>query len=607
MTKSKTARQMFYAIGMTVVLLYLPRAVDAQNAITHYITSSSTGAAAETDNKSIDYITGMQWGDGYLLSGKVLPNNIGGYNNVGPIFTIPRFQLLATDANNQTQWVKTYVEGVEISGICQTLSIAFTVSDAKQTSDGGFIVCGHAYKTGDVSSCIGIADFSEPFLLKTDKNGIPQWYRRYTVSGLSFSSVVEDSTNPNGYRYIVCGTLVDKAFYMFTNATGVPQTSGMQEEISMYSEVAICDVGGNRYYSFTGNMKGATQQVDGYRLLLTTIDQNNNIIINKKYDLGGIWWWNAFGWEWQYRAHSFSGTGINDAYDGTHVVICGNTLLWYLVPGGVNQQPDAIIMKADPLNGNITWNWRYLEPEFVSAFIAKSISAKRTEEQIAITGYRYELDTLGAPITTGAFYLETDPNGNVNREVTYSGDLAFEGIGIVRNASSNYFAYSGNVKDYSYAIRNNYGNDCDPDQEVWMKNIEADIIDVGMQGVQVNSQAYQIVSFNLPFADNLVCGQLKPAPTHTNNLASATQFSIVPNPSSGTASLEFSGLPSYKQGVVKVTDMLGRTVFQKEMDDSKQEGRVQLDLPNHLPSGQYVVSMYCDGAQVTVQRLSLVR
>ncbi len=526
---------------------------------------------------SIDYITNMSFGDGYLLSGNTYPPNVAGYINSGPAGTLPRIQFRAVDADLNTQIYKTYIEALEENGTCVFLDLSFYTHDAKQTSDGGFIFCGTVGRTIETSYCSNF-DVSEPFLLKTDQNGTVLWYKKYSTSGgvTVFRSVVEDPITGN---FLVAGATGVKASILTTDASG-SYINGYQYPTQYYTEfreITPHQRAGVRYYALTGIVYN--EENVGADMLLTVVDDNGNLATS--YGIAEI--------------KGMTGIGINDAYDNNHVVITGNSY-------------GTVIVKIDPMTLNIDFAKTYKSSQQHAQAYSMGMS-------VVVNPYQdYNICIAGVhnnwwPPASGnlqTLYLETDMNGNLWRYSPIGGGIYEYGMSIALNSNAGYPAFSGYTGVESFAIRNNYGQDCAPNDPVIVSEFNPDINVYPMQNIPYQEFSHQIRDIDLTPSDKLYCGMLKPTIINKNTLTTQ-RSSIVPNPSSGRTSLEFSGLPSYKQGIVKVSDMLGRTVFQKEMDNSKQEGRVQLDLPNQLPSGQYIVSLYCDGVQVTVQRLSLVR
>jgi hypothetical protein len=108
---------------------------------------------------------------GYILTGKT--HSFGAFSNDGDVY------LIKTDAAGDTLWSKTF-------GGSGT-DIGYSV---KQTTDGGYAVCGWTYSFG--------AGAIDVYLLKTDSQGNLLWSN--TLGGGSFDygySLVE--TNDNGY------------------------------------------------------------------------------------------------------------------------------------------------------------------------------------------------------------------------------------------------------------------------------------------------------------------------------------------------------------------------------------------------------------------------
>lgn len=101
--------------------------------------------------------------------------------------------LVKTNANGDTLWTRRY--GTAYAEFCGSL---------RETSDGGFILCGKM--DGGL--------YNEAFLLKTDASGIPSWAKNYTGGNIHDArNVIE--TSDAGF-----------AFFGSTYASGPPDTSG---------------------------------------------------------------------------------------------------------------------------------------------------------------------------------------------------------------------------------------------------------------------------------------------------------------------------------------------------------------------------------------------
>jgi hypothetical protein len=106
----------------------------------------------------------------------------GGYATGGTIETageMAKVYLVRYDASGDTLWTREFGDA----------SHFWTGQQVKQTSDGGFLICGFTDASG----------YHDGFALKTDSLGNEQWRQTYGLGGVvldSFSSVVELS---NGY------------------------------------------------------------------------------------------------------------------------------------------------------------------------------------------------------------------------------------------------------------------------------------------------------------------------------------------------------------------------------------------------------------------------
>jgi hypothetical protein len=162
---------------------------DTDNYVDYY--SDDDVYLIKTDGNGIE-----QWiqtyGSYYYESGySVDQTTDGGYIIVGTlsspyIGTLPAGQiiLIKTDSNGAEQWYQYY-------GISHEYGWS-----VKQTTDGGYIMCGH---TGSF-----FADNSEDvYLIKTDGNGVEQWNQTYGGTDTDMGFSVQQTTDGG---YIIGGT-----------------------------------------------------------------------------------------------------------------------------------------------------------------------------------------------------------------------------------------------------------------------------------------------------------------------------------------------------------------------------------------------------------------
>jgi len=143
----------------------------------------------------------------------------GGYIVAGQVHTqihaSSDVYLGKTDSNGNVVWEKTF------GGM--GLDVARSV---RQTDDGGYIVVGQTYSEWDGESGNQKSrGSSDVYLIKTDANGVQEWYRIYGWTGLDIGYSVEQTSDGG---YIVAGALyvTDRGydFYLLkTDSAGIRQ------------------------------------------------------------------------------------------------------------------------------------------------------------------------------------------------------------------------------------------------------------------------------------------------------------------------------------------------------------------------------------------------
>ncbi|WP_118976263.1 T9SS type A sorting domain-containing protein [Taibaiella koreensis] len=515
-------------------LLLLPATVPAQNMVRHY---------TDVDNVSIDYIQGMPWGNGYVLGGSLKRPTIGGFNNTSPVGMISRIRLQATNVALNTQLLTTYVDSAEIqlmqSSGCGRLNLWFTTTDTKQTQDGGFIICGRVRKNVEDGGCGGPA-VDEPFLLKTDRAGVPRWYMRYNNKA-NFTSVVEDPVTDN---FIVCGTYGQEAMVAGMDKNGNSLWTTTIPLTSAYSEVAPFTSGGKTYYAVVGN---SNKNVSASDMLLTVVDAN------------GVHYQDAI---LKRGNPSIQGWGVHDANDGS-VVITGETSEYYSDPGNtffIN----PVIIKIQPLTLSLSFVKAYFY--FVSAadsFTRGSgrsiVHAPGIQGNISVTGWGGFVDWAYSNVWLAGLYLEVKYDGSLVRYTHLAPDIAYSGKGIVNNGATGYPAFSGfTYNNESFAIRNNYGFDCGNDIPVSDRDLELNITRITYKSIgKIPGKKYSIVRYPVNVNEYLACGVPKPGPTSVANVSATNDIVVFPNPANDKLEVSAGNVQLRK---ISVYEISGRIV-----------------------------------------------
>jgi len=567
--RSKFRYVSLFAATFTCINLSSPLKSNAQNPVNQF---------QNVENQSIDYTTvGTQKGK-YLVLGRGNPNTVGSYNNNATGNNIPRIDLKLIEPSTLLPALsKTYCTQAEVNAVidnvCPTLSVAFYPADAKQTNDGGFIVCGEVRKDMETSGCNAIPDFRTPFLLKLKSDGTVDWFMRYTANFL-FSSVVED---PSSGSFLVAGTydflsFSPKAFMMCTNATGNVLWSWVtnaklyadpnQAAVTRYTEVTPytyktgSTVGD--YYAFIGSSISLVSGLAEGDALLTIANIGgpitNNVITS--YPFGTY----------------IEGAAINDAYDNS-LVITGNSL-----GNNGNTFWSPYVLKIDAMTFTSSFMTAY--PNSDSHLLPYSITRKHGGD-IYLTGEDRAI---------GSFLLSLNAAGNIVNYETNFNSSARIGLSITYDQVNNYPAFSGNADFYTnpptFVSKDMWGLGCDtkPAPSTWPLNYL--MYAAKNDPAPITETRDQAVDFDQSFINNVACGHFKQGTTSVENLVKTTEFTISPNPATDYLDVQ---LPvNVTHGTLKVVDMTGRIMLTQQINSAATT--LKLDI-SQLPTGTYIIAV----------------
>jgi len=523
----------------------------AQNAVKHI---------DNAENSNLDYNSPA---DLYALSGNTYPSTIAGMSNLGAFGgNLSKIQLQTLDNALNTQWFKTYCTVDEVNavldGSCPHLTTYFTTGDAKNTRDGGYIVCGRVRVDPETSGCPG-PTYDHLFLLKTDANGGVQWYKRYYDPAMNYgmlNSVIE--RNDGGF--IACG-----------------------HEMGNYATIIGTDGGGNLQWAryaqppaywdpslvMPGNYYEVTRYKDYYALvgvdntfgevwggtIVTVVDNGGNTIASNVID----------NENWGYV---LIGRGINDAYDGD-VAITG----WGGAPCQTGSQ--AMIMKLDPISMalNFLRIYSYNNPNDVS-----------WGNSIVPVGDRFCVTGRDATIS-GEMYIETDYNGNLMRYNVQSDGDASVGHSIVFNNNYGYPAYAGNYfpgTEPTFIVQNNQGKDCKDDIYMPEYKTPYEIFKCPLKEVKFKQEDDKVIDFKMEYKEYFVCGQPKNGVTSIAKIPEGKNIGLYPNPATNTLNVSVSN--TFGKGVLKVYDMTGKELLSQTVSSVTSSINISV-----LPAGNYVL------------------
>lgn len=586
-------------VNTIAILLLMSGTVYAQSPTMHY---------EGITNRAQDY---MSIGGNYLLLGEYHPLFISGMNNTSPLgFVNRRLHLQIVDpASLNTISSYTFCTAAELNNyqFCQTLSVSFTALDIKQTSDGGFIICGDVRSDQETGNC-NYPPFNAPFLLKVNSSGGVQWFKRYYEADYAldmvFKSVVEID---GGNGYVICGSVTDckigpdtiqgpRALAIGTDASGVVQWEHLMEvplysdttfnpalyTNTEYNEVTTFRYGPFVYYVAVGS--SITYQPDEGGVIVTTFDATGSIVGNgviTSYD----------------HRVAIDARGVVDATDA-NVLITG-----YALPYASTEWCPHV-MKVDPLSlqaPNIPPYMTYPPPAFPPATVSFSNLYPNPGNYVlpnSITTYEGSnaIYVTGDDRSDGAFLLHLDGSGNLVKYDRNNIGNARRGYGVNYDPANGYPFYSGHCgvlavnDDPEFLTTDKYSNNtCATQPAIFPKQLQWDqnyITPLTPNILEINDAAS---GFNVVTTDMLSCGSpQKPGRSTgiTNEMAEAKdQLVISPNPA--TSSVELTVPESLSNSRLTVVDMTGRILLTKELKG--QAGVQNIDI-SVLAAGTYILS-----------------
>lgn len=285
---------------------------------------------------------------GYIILGHSRSFGTGSYD----------IYLIKTDSYGNESWYKTF--GGEYS------DEGYSV---KQTSDGGYVICGETTSYG--------AGSSDVYLIKTDSSGNESWYK--TFGGINPDhgfSVIQ--SNDSGY--VICGQIAGDVCLIKTDSSGNEswnKTYGGSE-----SDEGLCvQQTSDNGYIISG--KTSSDPTDFGNLYLIKTDENGNETWHKTFGESGVL---------QEKGYSVKQTSDNG------YIIAGSTTSY---GAGVW---DAYLIKTDS-SGNQIWYKTFGGTNNDMAFDVLQTS----DNKYVLTGYT---ESYGAGYRD-AFLIKTDANGNV--------------------------------------------------------------------------------------------------------------------------------------------------------------------------------------------------
>ena len=355
------------------------------------------------------------------------------------------FLLISPVSAAVVQWEKTY-------GGSSSDSLMVSANSLKVTSDGGFILAGVTWSYNTV--CLAtLGGCDDAFLVKTDSQGVQQWYNHYGAGWYDWFTSVSP-TSDNGY--IAAGSsnsytsgFAQHAYLVKTDANGNEVwhnvfTIPWQVE-SQANDVKQTHDGG---YILTGQYKTAFSPPESSIFLIKT-DAQGNLVWNKTYDPSYV-----------------GGKSVIETIDG------------YVVVGGGDG--DIYLLKTDS-NGNIIWS-KNLD--------GSSSNSGSSVSSTVDGGYIIVGDRTVSSINSDIYLVKTDNAGNKVWERTFGGLNSESGISGQQTSEGGYIVggtINPNILENMYVIKtDNAGN------EIWNLSIGDSDKQVGYSIVETGEHEYAI-------------------------------------------------------------------------------------------------------------------
>ena len=309
-------------------------------------------------NIDIGYSVHQTTDGGYIITG------IKNWNLLSPSLDSSNVWLIKTDGNGNEQWTKTFGGTNHDEG-----------RSVQQTTDGGYIICGRTASFGNGS---------DVYLIKTDGNGIQQWYQTFSGTSDDLGYSVQQTTDGG---YIICGSTWSSSvgwdvWLIKTDVSGNQQwnqiNGGTNDDVG--ESIKQTTDGG---YIICGSTYSFSNPV-GYII-------RSDIYLIKTDSQGDSLWTRTFGGNGHDFGHSVQQT-TDDGY-----IICGSTSSF----GNVF---DVYLIKTD-INWVEQWNQTFGGNGDNFGFSVQ----QTTDDGFIITGsYQNSLGT-----ERKVYLIKTDSQGNI--------------------------------------------------------------------------------------------------------------------------------------------------------------------------------------------------
>jgi hypothetical protein len=398
----------------------------------------------------------------------------------------------------------------------------------QQTTDGGYIVAGSSYKSGN---------HAYVYLIKTDNNGDTLWTKAYWdwSTGHDRGYSVQQ-TNDSGYIITgECSSFGSGNLYTFLIKT---DHNGDILWTKMFGAV-MEDAVGNSVQKTTDG---------GYVIAgwIWTIEKGKDVQLIKTDSNGDTLWTKKYGGN-----DNEVGNSVQQTNDGGYIII-----------GGINSiisdttRTHVYLIKTDN-NGDTLWTKTYGDNDYN---IGKSIQ-QTTDGGFIIAGHTYSWNGIH-----DVYLIKTDYNGDTLWTKTFGGEYSDEGYSVQQTTDGGYIITGStklidNGKPDVYLIKTDNSGDT-----LWTKTFGGEYTDFGRSVQQTTDGGYIVTGNTFPNENYADVYLIK---TDENGIITFTTEFPAPNPN---------------RKLVKLVDLSGRVIINPQKnqpyieiyDDGTTQKKMQL-------------------------------
>jgi hypothetical protein len=517
---------------------------QAQSVVFDKTYKSSTAIA---DSSSIGFVQVLKTADrGYVMLGNYEQRASPNYGD---------FIVVKMDSLGAVQWSKSY-------GTRDSLESAEAI---RQTSDGGFVVCGWS----------GFRNEGDVLVMKINASGVVQWTKSFGSTDYDEAFTLE--VLPNG-KIIVAGKAYPDAasllagFVIQLDANGVADAAQFisKGDITTFQSSTVTLDGGVALWGSAWQIRGNTT---GYDPFLVKLNANGTIAWGRRYNMLGS---------------QLVGFHIKQTSDGGFIM-AGSSV--------INSAHGFFVAKTNP-SGDILWMKTYSSRlnERVYDII---VNSNKTYNLVGTYGMK--LDVNGN-VRNNGFQLQLDSIGGIKWSKTYGDTSAVSRIYSVIAANDGGFTLAGETFGFGNTLgggvlihtdaRGNIGSSCMAlTDSSFTVGVTSSTDSIGYVKVETGDE--KGISFRttaIPLSVNQVCIGTPTSELYNREL----DVRVFPNPVESDRF--YVQVPkSSKDTRLDIFDMTGRLVY--SLGGSQSEV-IEVVVPN-MARGMYLLKVVTDEGFVT--------